>query len=55
MAGQAASRNSAIEDSMRNAVDQAMATIVQIVLLVKKKSIVTENILSQTSGYLQKC
>jgi hypothetical protein len=54
MAGQESSRREAVEDALRNAVEQAMGTYVTVDLLVENKQIVNEKILSQTRGYIQK-
>ncbi len=52
MAGQPNSRRNAIEDALRNAVEETMGTIVSVGLLVENKAIVNEKILSRTVGYI---
>lgn len=53
MAGAEGSRREAVEDALRNAVEEAMGTYVSVDLMVENKQIINENILSQTSGYIQ--
>ena len=54
IAGQVYSRQNAIEDAMRNAVKEAMGTIINIEHQVEIESFVYKKILSQTSGYIEK-
>jgi len=53
MAGRPESRAEAIDDALRNAVEQAMGTFVTVDLVVENREIVDEKILSQTRGYIQ--
>jgi hypothetical protein len=52
MDGQPGSRREALDDAMRNAVEEAMGSMVSVDLIVENKAIVNEKILSQTRGYI---
>jgi hypothetical protein len=46
-------RDDAIDDAMRNALEEAMGTLVQSETLVENFQLVEDNIFSKTSGYIQ--
>jgi hypothetical protein len=53
MAGRESSRREAVEDALRNAVEEAIGTFVTVDLIVENKQIVDEKILSRTRGYIR--
>lgn len=54
MAGAESSRREAVEDALRNAVEEAMGTLVSVDLLVENRQVVDERILSRTRGYIER-